>query len=60
LYSLVYQLGGRLSGEHGIGYKKLNQMEMFTDPKVLNIMRAFKTSIDPNYILNPDKIFKAQ
>ena len=58
LYGLVYQLGGRLSGEHGIGYKKVKEMEMFTDPKVLNIMRAFKKAIDPKYILNPGKIFR--
>lgn len=60
LYSLVYRLGGRLSGEHGIGYKKVHEMEEFTDLHVLNIMRAFKKSIDPNYILNPGKIFSIQ
>lgn len=60
LYTLVYHLGGRLSGEHGIGFKKIEEMEMFTDPQVLDIMRSFKAAIDPNYILNPGKIFNAR
>lgn len=31
-YAYVYSLGGRLSGEHGIGAKKLPAMEKYTDP----------------------------
>jgi glycolate oxidase len=57
LYALVYELGGRLSGEHGIGSKKIKEMEKFTDDVELKLMRAVKQALDPNDILNPGKIF---
>ncbi|WP_425058718.1 putative FAD-linked oxidoreductase [Sporomusa carbonis] len=59
LYGFVYSLGGRLSGEHGIGSKKIKEMEMFTNPLELKIMRAIKKALDPNGILNPGKIFRS-
>lgn len=58
LYGFVYSLGGRLSGEHGIGSKKIKEMEMFTNPLELELMREIKKAMDPNEILNPGKIFK--
>lgn len=57
LYGLVYQLGGRLSGEHGIGCKKIKEMETFTNPVQLEYMREIKKVFDPEDILNPGKIF---
>lgn len=57
LYTVVYKLGGRLSGEHGIGYKRKHLMEEFTDPDELEVMRTIKKAMDPNLILNPGKIF---
>lgn len=57
VFDVVYPLGGRLSGEHGIGYKKKLLMEKYTDPVELEMMRAIKKALDPNLILNPGKIF---
>ena len=57
LYAYIYKLGGRLSGEHGIGYKRKHLMEEFTDPEELAMMKAIKKALDPNDILNPGKIF---
>ena len=57
LYGFVYKIGGRLSGEHGIGSKKIKEMEKFTNPMELKYMRAIKKTFDPNNILNPNKIF---
>jgi glycolate oxidase len=57
LYTFIYQSGGRLSGEHGIGYKRKSLMEEFTDPDELEMMRDIKKALDPNNILNPGKIF---
>lgn len=57
LYTYIYRLGGRLSGEHGIGFKRKHLMEEFTDPEELAMMRAIKKALDPNDILNPGKIF---
>ena len=57
LYPLVYQRGGKLSGEHGIGYKRKQLMQEFTPPAELAMMRTIKKALDPNLILNPGKIF---
>lgn len=57
LYTFIYAHGGRLSGEHGIGYKRKKLMEQFTNPDELEMMRAIKKALDPNNILNPGKIF---
>jgi len=57
VYTLVYKLGGKLSGEHGIGYKRRHLMEEYTNPDELDMMRAIKKALDPNLILNPGKIF---
>lgn len=57
LYHIIYNLGGRLSGEHGIGYKRKHLMEEFTNPDELEMMRAIKKALDPNDVLNPGKIF---
>lgn len=60
LYDAVYKMGGRLSGEHGIGYKRKDLMQKFTDPVELDMMRRIKKSLDPNLILNPGKIFDVE
>ena len=56
-YPYVYKLGGRLSGEHGIGAKKVVAMEKVTNPVELNMMRSIKKALDPLNILNPGKVF---
>lgn len=56
LYKFIYQLGGRLSGEHGIGYKRKGLMAEFTNPDELEMMKAIKKALDPKNILNPGKI----
>ena len=56
-YEYVYSLGGRISGEHGIGAKKVSAMETYTNPVELEIMRTIKRAMDPNNVLNPGKVF---
>ena len=56
IYALVYQLGGRLSGEHGIGYKREALLEKYTDPVELSMMKAVKKALDPKNIMNPGKV----
>ncbi|MDF2500378.1 MAG: putative glycolate oxidase [Anaerosporomusa subterranea] len=60
LYAAVYRIGGKLSGEHGIGYKRKQLMQEFTPVGELNMMRAIKKALDPNLILNPGKIFDVE
>lgn len=57
LYAFIYAHGGRLSGEHGIGFKRKRLMEQFTEQEELAMMKAIKKALDPNNILNPGKIF---
>lgn len=57
IYTYVYSIGGRLAGEHGIGAKKLKEMEIYTPIGELDMMRTIKKALDPNNILNPGKIF---
>ena len=57
LYDAVHNLGGKLSGEHGIGIKRKDSMQRLMDPVELDMMRAIKKALDPNLIMNPGKMF---
>ena len=57
LYEATRDLGGTLSGEHGIGSKRKKYMEMMMSPAEMNLMRGIKKAFDPNNIMNPGKIF---
>lgn len=57
LYALTARLGGRLSGEHGIGHKRKAYVSMFLTPETIEVMKTIKRALDPNNILNPGKIF---
>lgn len=56
LFQLAVDLGGTLTGEHGIGLSKAAYMSMEHDPVAMDVMRALKQSFDPNNILNPGKM----
>ncbi|HKJ09967.1 MAG TPA: FAD-linked oxidase C-terminal domain-containing protein, partial [Gammaproteobacteria bacterium] len=55
VFALVLELGGTLSGEHGIGLVKRDFVDREIDPVTLDLMRAIKAQFDPNGILNPGK-----
>lgn len=57
LFRLVYQLGGTISGEHGIGLLQKNYMDIVFNEQQLQLMRGIKKTFDPNNILNAGKIF---
>ena len=59
-YAYVYSIGGRLSGEHGIGAKKLHALAEYCDPVEMSIMKTIKRAMDPNNVLNPGKLIDAQ
>jgi glycolate oxidase len=56
IYQLVYGKGGKLSGEHGIGYKRVKLLEQFGNPVELKMMKAIKNALDPKGIFNPGKV----
>lgn len=59
-YPFVYSLGGKLSGEHGIGVKRVDYMETYTNPVELMMMKKIKQALDPNAILNPRKVLNVE
>ncbi len=59
LYSEAKNLGGVVSGEHGIGWTKKKYLPICLDKEEIRIMKEIKKIFDPNNILNPGKIFDA-
>ncbi|MFO7263405.1 MAG: FAD-linked oxidase C-terminal domain-containing protein [Bacillota bacterium] len=57
IFEAAVELGGTLSGEHGIGIMKAPFMEMELGPIGLDMMKRIKQAWDPNNIMNPGKIF---
>ena len=51
------ELGGSLSGEHGIGVDKRDAMACLFSPETLSLFRRVKNALDPENIANPDKLF---
>jgi len=56
IFKLAIDLGGTLTGEHGIGLQKAPYMSWEHDEVALDVMRSFKKMLDPNNILNPGKM----
>ncbi|PXA90847.1 hydroxyacid dehydrogenase [Nostoc sp. 3335mG] len=56
IYEVVLRHGGSVSAEHGIGQLKVDLLKRVKDPVALEMMRAIKTALDPNGILNPGKM----
>jgi glycolate oxidase len=56
IFKLVVELGGTLSGEHGIGISKAPFMKLAFSDAELELFRRIKKAFDPNGILNPGKM----
>jgi D-lactate dehydrogenase len=54
-FDLVLQLGGTLSGEHGVGLEKRDYIDREIEPATLRLMHAIRRQFDPLGILNPGK-----
>jgi len=54
---LCVEVGGCLTGEHGVGIEKRDLMTAQFTPGELNIQRAIKTAFDKDWLLNPAKVF---
>lgn len=54
---MTVAMGGTISGEHGIGYAKKSFLELELSPVSINFQKGIKQLFDPNWILNPGKIF---
>ncbi len=56
IFQLVVDMGGTLSGEHGIGTSKAPFMSIAFNEEELNLFKEIKKAFDPNNILNPGKM----
>ena len=57
IFALAMELGGAISGEHGLGRAKTSYFVQLEDPAKVDLMRRIKRSFDPVGILNPDVVF---
>jgi glycolate oxidase len=57
IFELCKSLGGTISGEHGIGLVQKPYMKIVFPEHQLELMKGIKKVFDPNYVLNPGKIF---
>lgn len=57
ILGVVLEMGGTISGEHGIGMAKLPYIAMELSQESLRLQKEIKKVFDPRGILNPGKIF---
>ncbi|MBO2518243.1 MULTISPECIES: FAD-binding oxidoreductase [Limnochorda] len=60
IFRAAIQLGGTITGEHGVGLAKQNYLEWKVGPAGMAAMRAIKEALDPQNLLNPGKILPRQ
>jgi glycolate oxidase len=58
IYALCRKLGGKISGEHGIGFKRKKYLDIVVSASEIEMMKKIKNALDPNNIMNPGKIFQ--
>ncbi|MBI1919762.1 MAG: FAD-binding protein [Geobacter sp.] len=57
IFQAALDLGGTMSGEHGVGLAKQPYISLELKPEQVAAMQAIKRALDPNNILNPGKMF---
>lgn len=57
IFQIAVDLGGTITGEHGVGEMKSPYLEWKVGKAGIDLMKSIKASIDPNNIMNPGKIF---
>ena len=53
------ELGGSITGEHGIGVEKIHQLPLIFSPQDLMVMNQLRSVFNPDNLCNPHKIFPA-
>jgi glycolate oxidase len=56
LYRAALDLGGTVTGEHGIGAARRDWLEVQRGAAAVRVMRSIKTALDPDGILNPGRV----
>jgi glycolate oxidase len=57
LFTHTLELGGTITGEHGVGITKIKYLPKEVRESEIEIMRGIKKVFDPENIMNPGKIF---
>ncbi len=57
IFLKAVDLGGTITGEHGVGAMKLPYLHLKAGEAGVEVMRGIKQAIDPNNIMNPGKVF---
>lgn len=57
IFEKAIELGGTITGEHGVGVMKAPYLELKLGKEGIAAMKAVKSALDPNNIMNPGKIF---
>jgi FAD/FMN-containing dehydrogenase len=57
LFSVIQELGGSISAEHGVGLVKKPFLQFSRSSAEIRIMQEIKKVFDPNGIMNPGKVF---
>ncbi len=60
IFAIALELGGTLTGEHGVGIMKRPFVSQALDPTAVEAMWRIKRALDPHNILNPGKVFPAE
>jgi len=58
MYEKANELGGEVSGEHGIGHAKADYLREYLSPEEAKVMEALKMALDPKGIMNPGKVIR--
>ena len=56
---LTVELGGTITGEHGVGHAKREYLPLEQAPALIDLQRRLKAFFDPSGLLNPAKMFPA-
>jgi FAD/FMN-containing dehydrogenase len=57
LFRRVVELGGTLTGEHGVGLSKRRFLPLEQSAPLIELQRGLKRVFDPHALLNPGKVF---
>lgn len=57
IFALALDLGGTITGEHGVGVLKRRWLAKETGEESLSVQRAIRAALDPQLLFNPGKVF---
>ena len=55
-HDIVARYGGSISAEHGLGVLRRDEAARYKSPVEMGLMRALKTALDPDGLMNPGKL----